>query len=73
MKNYNYETDVIGNPDPLYGTNQKVRFGDCIDLLVVRHSQWDYWNKTWTYALDNAMGDCLRCENAAEKELRPIK
>ena len=72
VKDYNYETDIIKTPDPIYRIGQRVYLGDCKDTLKVQSVVWSTLRETWSYTLTN-VDDFKRLEGAAEKNLRAVK
>jgi hypothetical protein len=71
VKDYNYETDIITNPDPLYGIGEKVYIGDCKDVLKVQSVCWITLKKSWAYTVTRQHG-IIRAEDVLEKNVRAI-
>jgi hypothetical protein len=69
-KDYNYESDIITTPDPIYRIGQLVKIQEnWFDVFRVQYVVWNTLKSSWAYAIEH---DRMSVCNVLEKHIRPV-
>jgi hypothetical protein len=69
-KDYNYESDIITTPDPIYRIGQVVKIQEnWFDVFRVQYVVWNTLKSSWSYAL---VSSHVNISGILENHIRPI-